>query len=156
VGQENPVLLNCSCPVYNQVNLTSFHPLSEFLFFIFLFSAIPVYIQTQEPSDFAELSQIHMLRPDFTICEQDFQTIPNGSMVILDDFSFKSANKTSTKTDFLRVINYYLRHHSITLLLIVHNMYNNNLFTDILLAPHIFLSYSNLGYFIIRYPVSYF
>jgi hypothetical protein len=114
------------------------------------FPDIPVYIQTQEPSDFAELSQIHMLNPDFSVREQDFQTLPNGSVVILDDFSFKSNNnKTSTKNDFLRVINYYLRHHRITLMLIIHNMYNNNLFTDILLAPHIFLSYSNLGYFII-------
>lgn len=120
--------------------------------FLFSFLDIPVYIQTQEPSDFVELSQIQMLKPDFNVDEPNFQTIPDGSMVILDDFSFKSnKNKTSTKSDFLRVINYYLRHHRITLLLIIHNMYNNNLFTDILLAPHIFLSYSNLGYFIIRY-----
>ncbi len=53
--------------------------------------------------------------------------------------------------NFLKVINYTLRHKKISLILIVHNLFNTNLSSSILMAPHIFLSYSNLGYQIIRY-----
>lgn len=78
-----------------------------------------------------------------------FETIRSDSIVVLDDFTFKKFNKHE-KNDFLHVINYYLRHNNITLMLIVHNIYNTNLSNEILLAPHIFLAYSNLGYFIMR------
>lgn len=117
------------------------------------FLDVPVYIQTQEPVDFAELNRVHFLNSEFNVHEDDFKLLPNGSFIVLDDFSFKNANKKESKIDFLKVVNYILRHRQITLVLIIHNMYNNNLFTDILLAPHIFLSYSNLGYYIIRYTL---
>lgn len=55
------------------------------------------------------------------------------------------------KTDFLKVINYMLRHNKIILFLICHNIVHNNLYSDILYAPHLFLSYSNIGFAIIRY-----
>ncbi len=115
------------------------------------FTDIPVFIQSQEKNDFASLTNTRLLNSEFTVKESDFQELPNDSFVILDDFSFKSGiQKNIAKADFLRVINYYLRHHNIKLCLIIHNLFNNNLFTEILLAPHIFLSYSNLGYYIIR------
>jgi hypothetical protein len=117
----------------------------------YLFTDIPVFIQSQEKNDFASLTNTRLLNSEFTVKESDFQELPNDSFVILDDFSFKSGiQKNIAKADFLRVINYYLRHHNIKLCLIIHNLFNNNLFTEILLAPHIFLSYSNLGYYIIR------
>lgn len=109
-----------------------------------------MYIQTQDRDDFTSLTRVQFLNPEFTVHETEFKSLPQGSFVVLDDFSFKQAKKSDHKIEFLKVINYILRHHKITLVLIIHNLYNNNLFTDILLAPHIFLSYSNLGYYIIR------
>ena len=83
--------------------------------------------------------------------EKDFKTIPQGSLVVLDDFSLKRSKTFDSKSEYLKIINYHLRHNKITLILIIHNMYNNHLFTEILLSPHLFLAYSNLGYYIIRY-----
>ena len=121
------------------------------IFRIFLLLDFSVYIQTREASDFADLSQvIHWLPPNFTVTEDNFKPFPRKSLVILDDFLFKPKDKANAKTQFLFVQNYTLRHNDITLLLIIHNLYSNNLFTEILLAPHLFLSYSNLGYYIIR------
>jgi len=70
---------------------------------------------------------------------------------VLDDFSFPSNKRYEKKIQFLEVINRILRHNNITLFLLVHNLYNTNLATEILLAPHLFLSYSNLGETILRY-----
>jgi len=97
------------------------------------------------------------LNREFNVQEEDFKKIEDNSFVVLDDFSFKpTISKSYSKNCFLQVINRYLRHHNVCLCLVIHNLYNNNLFTDILLAPHIFLSYSNLGFYIIRYPFFYF
>jgi hypothetical protein len=116
-----------------------------------IFTDIPVYIQTQEASDFVDLPNIQFLDSEFTVQENHFKALHDHSFVVLDDFSFKpQSSKTVAKANFLRVINYYLRHHNIKLCLIIHNLFNNHLFTEILLAPHIFLSYSNLGYYVIR------
>ena len=91
------------------------------------------------------------MEKNFTVTEENFKQIPMQSIVILDDFTLQPSKQN--KIDFLNVINYYLRHHNITLFLIIHNMYNTGLLNEILLAPHIFLAYSNLGYYIIRYYI---
>jgi hypothetical protein len=109
-----------------------------------------VYIQTREPNDFDDiLTRINFLDLNFSIQEKHFERFPTGSFVFLDDFTFTSMKKQE-KIDFLTVTNYFLRHHKISLFLIVHNLYGNNLFTDILTAPHIFLAYSSLGFTILR------
>lgn len=112
----------------------------------------PVYIQSRDPAEFSDfIERIKFLPVDFTVHETSFQSLPSGAFVVLDDFSFQNNNrKQQEKTEFMKIINYYLRHNKITLVLIIHNIYNNNLFNDILLAPHIFLSYSNLGYYLMR------
>jgi len=69
-------------------------------------------------------------------------------MVILDDYRFY---KKTGKQNFLRVCNYTLRHNSICLILICHNLFHNELYTQIIYAPHLFISYSNVGHSIIRY-----
>ena len=76
--------------------------------------------------------------------------MPRKSVVILDDFTFRTANNKQSKLDFYKVVNYILQHHSITLILMVHNLYNTNLSNDILNASHLFLSYSNIGFQIMR------
>ena len=111
---------------------------------------ISVFVQTGEPSDFKSISNIQYLSSDFVVHEDNFVTIPKNSVVILDDFSFRNANNKQSKLDFYKVVNYILRHHSITLILLIHNLYNTNLSTEILNATHIFLSYSNLGFQIMR------
>jgi hypothetical protein len=108
-----------------------------------LSSGISVYIQTAEPSDFQNVSNISFLPTDFTVDEENFSSIPENSIVVLDDFAFKLANSKQAKVNFLRVV-------KITLFLIIHNLFSNNLSNDILCAHHIFLSYSNLGYLIMR------
>jgi ribosomal protein L4 len=112
---------------------------------------IRVYIQTAEPSDFTNVEQANFLLLDFVINESYFTTIPENSIVVLDDFSFKEANNKQAKLEFLKVINYVLRHKKIRLVLVVHNLFNTNLSNDILFAPHIFLSYSNMGYSLMRF-----
>ena len=82
--------------------------------------------------------------------ENNFLNMPRKSVVILDDFTFRTANNKQSKLDFYKVVNYILRHHSITLILMVHNLYNTNLSNDILNASHLFLSYSNIGFQIMR------
>jgi hypothetical protein len=116
----------------------------------FLFLDIPVYVQTREPTDFSELPNINFLTTDFAVNETCCKSIPNNSVIILDDFAFKQSNSKHDKAEFLKIVNYTLRHHKITLILVIHNLYNTNLSTEILLAPHIFLAYSNLGYYIMR------
>jgi energy-coupling factor transporter ATP-binding protein EcfA2 len=125
---------------------------SPLIFLILRYLDQPVYIQSRDPAEFSDfIERIKFLPVDFTVHETSFQSLPSGAFVVLDDFSFQNNNrKQQEKTEFMKIINYYLRHNKITLVLIIHNIYNNNLFNDILLAPHIFLSYSNLGYYLMR------
>jgi hypothetical protein len=111
-----------------------------------------LYIHTREPSDFSNLTQVQFLNHDFRIEEDKFiKTIDNNSFVVLDDFTFDPTVPIKfAKNCFLQIVNRYLRHHNIHLCLVIHNLYHNHLATDILIAPHIFISYSNLGYYIIR------
>lgn len=107
-------------------------------------------MQSKEPTDFSHLQNINYLEQSFSVNEIEFNRIPNSSIVILDDFTFSKANNKQEKSDFLKIINFTLRHRKITLFLLVHNLYNINMASEILLAPHLFLSYSNLGYSIFR------
>jgi hypothetical protein len=109
-----------------------------------------MYVQTAEQTDFQNVSGISFLPANFTIDEDNFSCITENSLVVLDDFSFKLANNKQAKINFLKVVNYILRHKTITLILVMHNLFSNNLSNDILCAHHVFLSYSNLGYLIIR------
>jgi hypothetical protein len=103
-----------------------------------------VYIQTAGPTDFQNVSEISFLPANFTIDEDNFLSITENSLVVLDDFSFKLANNKQAEINLLKVVNYILRHKTITLILVIHNLFSNNLSNDILCAHHVFLSYSNL------------
>jgi hypothetical protein len=112
---------------------------------------ITVYVQTAEPSDFQNVARISFLERDFTVDEENFSKFPENSLVVLDDFSFRVTNIKQAKLNFLKVSNYILRHRKITLVLIIHNLFNNHLFNEILYSgQHLFLSYSNLGHLILR------
>ncbi len=118
---------------------------------------ISVYVQTAGPTDFQNVSEISFLPANFTIDEDNFSSITENSLVVLDDFSFKLANNKQAEINFLKVVNYILRHKTITLILVIHNLFSNNLSNDILCAHHVFLSYSNLWYLIMRwYYILYF
>ena len=108
-----------------------------------------IYVKTNQNSDYSSLSKLTFLDPSFIIDEPSFKLIQDGSIVILDDYAYENKNKQS-KIEFLKVINYYLRHHAVVLFIVIHNMYHNMLFTDIINAPHLLLSYSNIGYSIMR------
>lgn len=116
-----------------------------------------MHVQTRDQKDFPaeEFANLHFLDSDFSIHPNFFQSLVPGSVVVLDDFSFQKSNKQE-KLDFLKVVNFHLRHGNITLILLIHNLYSNNLASEILLAPHLILAYSNLGYNIIRYKFNIF
>lgn len=120
-------------------------------FRFFFYAEYDLFIQTREPNDFMNLDRVHFLNDEFTVHEDSFRHFQPHSFIVLDDFSFKKANNKQEKANFMKVVNYNLRHQNITLVLIVHNMYNNNLTSEIMLAPHLFLAYSNLGYDVMRY-----
>jgi len=109
-----------------------------------------VYVQTAGPTDFQNVSGISFLPANFTIDEDNFSSITENSLVVLDNFSFELTNNKQAKINFLKVVNYILRHKTITLILVIHNLLSNNLSNDILCAHHVFLSYSNLRYLIMR------
>jgi len=120
-----------------------------------IFSGVSVYVQTKDPEDFNDLPHITYLDHTFKINEKEFSEFPRDSLIILDDFYFSTVKNKQEKLDFLGVVNYTLRHHGITLLLIIHNIYHTNLSSDIMLAPHLFMAYSNLGYSLLRYFFTY-
>ena len=109
-----------------------------------------MYIQTAGPTDFQNVSGISFLPANFTIDEDNFSSITENSLVVFDDFSFKLADNKQAKINFLKIVNYILRHKKLTLILVIHNLLSNNLSNDILSAHHVFLSYSNMGYLIMR------
>jgi hypothetical protein len=67
-------------------------------------------LQTAEPTDFQNVSGISFLPANFTIDKDNFLSITENSLVVLDDFSFKLANNKQAKINFLKVVNYILRH----------------------------------------------
>jgi hypothetical protein len=107
-----------------------------------------VYVQTAGPTDFQNVTGISSLPANFTIDEDNFSCITENSLVVLDDVSFKLANNKQAKINFLKIVNYILRHKKLTLILVIHNLLSNNLSNDILCVHHVFLSYSNMGYLI--------
>jgi hypothetical protein len=116
----------------------------------FLFLGISIFVHTKDPEDFNDLPYIKYLEPSFKINDKEFADLPRNSFVIMDDFYFSTVNNKQEKLNFLGVVNYTLRHNGITLLLIIHNVFNTNLSSDIFLAPHLFMAYSNLGYSLLR------
>jgi hypothetical protein len=120
------------------------------LYFLFLFLGISIFVHTKDPEDFNDLPTIKYLEPSFKINDKEFADLPRNSFVIMDDFYFSTVNNKQEKLNFLGVVNYTLRHNGITLLLIIHNVFNTNLSSDIFLAPHLFMAYSNLGYSLLR------
>ena len=79
------------------------------------------------------------------ICPDPFEPVETRSD-LLKHVSRLAKNKQA-EINFLKVVNYILGH---TLILVIHNLFSNNLSNDILCAHHVFLSYSNLGYLIMR------
>jgi len=53
------------------------------------------------PSDFQNVSGISFLPANFTIDEDNFSSITEHSLVVLDDFSFKFVNKKQAKSKLL-------------------------------------------------------
>ena len=116
-----------------------------------------VFVHTRDRTDYQDVTSpsLTYLPAEFKITANDFKTasIPSNSVIIMDDFYFTHQSLSrikQDKTDFLHVVNYTLRHNQVTLFLIVHNLYNSNLATDMLLSTHLFVSYSNVGYSLVR------
>lgn len=99
---------------------------------MYFYPGISLFIQTAEPSDFENMSRISFLEMDFTVDEKNFSVIPENSLVVLDDFAFRQANNKQSKLNFQKVTNYILRHKKILLVLIIHNLFSNNLSNEIL------------------------
>ena len=93
-----------------------------------------MYVQTAGPSDFQNVSGISFLPANFPIDEDNFSSITENSLVVFEDFSFKLADNKQAKINFLKIVNYILRHKKLTLILVIHNLFSNNLSNDILCA----------------------
>ena len=63
------------------------------------------------------------------------------SILIFDDFYLEK----SAVNDFRRVVNYHCRHKRLTLFIIIHSIFKNNIFNEISLSSHLFLLKSNSG-----------
>jgi hypothetical protein len=119
---------------------------------VLFFLDLPVFIHSRDQHEYSFNDKITFLDNDFYVSEKNFKNLPDNSIVFLDDFILNKSNTNTkqNKNEFLNVVNYYLRHHKITLFLIIHNIYSNGLLNEILLAPHLFVSYSNLGYYVMK------
>jgi len=94
------------------------------------------------------------LKENFIVNEHCFKQIPSDSLVVLDDYLMHNITQQA-KLDFLKIVNYTLRHQNICLIIVIHNLYNVGLYNNILLSPHLFISYTNLGFYILRYVLAY-
>ena len=83
--------------------------------FKFYFWSMPQwsFFQTAGPTDFQNVLGISFLPANFTIGEDNFSSITENSLVVLDDFSFKLANNKQAKINFLKVVNYILFIHKL-------------------------------------------
>ena len=72
-----------------------------------------MYVQIAEPTDFQNISGISFLPANFTIDEDNFLSITENSLGVLDNFSFKLANNKQAKINFLKVVNYILFIHKL-------------------------------------------
>jgi len=87
--------------------------IKRFLNFIFEVCHNEVFFQTAGPTDFQNVLGISFLPANFTIDEDNFSSITENSLVVLDDFSFKLANNKQAKINFLKVVNYILVIHKL-------------------------------------------
>lgn len=115
-----------------------------------IFLDTQIFVQSGERSDFPD-PNINFLESSFIVDETHFNKIPPNSLVVLDDYTYYA--RQQPKIEFLKVINFTLRHKNICLFLVIHNIFHNSLFSDIIFAPHLFISYSNVGYSIMRYDL---
>ena len=69
-----------------------------------------MYVQTAGPTDFQNVSGISFLPANFTVDEDNFLSITENSLVVLDDFSFKLVKNKQAEINLLKVVNYILRH----------------------------------------------
>ena len=74
--------------------------LSHFFLFLF-FPDIPVYIQTEEKSDFADLTNIVFLSNEFQVQENYFKELNDHSLVVLDDFYLEDQKSPANQTFFV-------------------------------------------------------
>jgi len=72
---------------------------------VYFILGVSVHVQTAEPSDFENVERISFLAVDFVVDEEHFNTFPENSLVVLDDFSFKVSNIKLAKLNFLKVNN---------------------------------------------------
>ena len=63
------------------------------------------------------------------------KNIVSHSVLICDDFALAK----SQVHDFSVIVNYFCRHYNITLFVIIHSLYKNNIFTEVNLSSHWFL-----------------
>lgn len=78
---------------------------------------------------------VHILK-ELKFSEQWFNTnIVTNSVLIFDDFHLD----VSSVKDFRRIVNFYCRHKAVTLIIIIHTLFKNNIFNELNLASHYFL-----------------
>lgn len=104
--------------------------------YIIATTKIYYYNPNDSSSDFSLRSKsVHVLK-ELTFSETWFNTnINTNSVLIFDDFHL---DKSLVK-DFRRIVNYHCRHKSLTLIIIIHTLFKNNIYNELNSASHFFL-----------------
>lgn len=99
--------------------------------------AITVYYHNPNNTSEFELSSRRIQRLSTINFSKSWfnKNIVSHSVLICDDFALAK----SQVQDFQVIVNYYCRHYSITLIVIIHSLYKNNIFTEVNLSSHWFL-----------------
>lgn len=96
---------------------------------------IPIYYHNPNGSEF-ELTRNVTTLNEIKFSNSWFDDhILSNSIVICDDFSLDK----SLIAGFRNIVNYYCRHKCITLFVIIHSLFKNNIFNEIQLCSHLFL-----------------
>jgi len=97
-----------------------------------------IYVYTKEPNDYPQptkfLNQINFEHEHFV------KRFASESVIIIDDFSWNPSPEQ--RNHLARLINFTLRHKKISLILILHSLYNSRIYTEIKNCTNIFLTYS--------------
>jgi energy-coupling factor transporter ATP-binding protein EcfA2 len=102
---------------------------------------IPIYYHNPNGSEFSLTRSVTVLNEISFENSWFDEHISSNSIVICDDFSLDK----SLISGFRTIVNYYCRHKCITLFVIIHSLFKNNIYNEINLSSHLFLLKSESG-----------
>ena len=90
-----------------------------------------------DPVEFNEINDIEFPAEDFS--SFDLKNCPENTFICIDDYLMHASK---SRNEFQSIVNYVLRHKKITLLLVMHQVNLTKHYSELMVCPHIFLTYS--------------